>query len=79
MINQKAISAKIDTLTYAWLVEQARREGRPKNRVINQAIAMYVRVMRARQVAKRSTPEETRRIAMEIGCYAVGLEPTTLF
>ena len=43
MINQKAISCKIDYCVYDALTQEAHVSGRKANRIIIDAIVMYVR------------------------------------
>lgn len=77
MVKQKPISAKIDTLNYAWLCQEASVSGLPKNRIINKAIAMYIRTMDARR-RLRCTPhsrEEVEKMAAAI----LGIESFELF
>lgn len=77
MIRQHAISAKIDRLTWAWLCAESERSGLPRNRIINKALVMYIRVMAARRrmAAQNLTREEVQRI----GAIVLGLESFNLF
>lgn len=49
MVNQTAISARIDNNTL-WILEQeTMATGRTRNRMINEGAAMYVRTLNARR------------------------------
>lgn len=61
MVNQTAISARIDNNTL-WILEQeAMVSGRTRNRMINEGAAMYVRTLDARREYKMHQDANVRR------------------
>lgn len=49
MIHQQSVHLKLDTLKYAWLCQESLIDGTPKNRIINRAVALYIRMQDARR------------------------------
>lgn len=79
MIRQHPISAKLDTMTYAWLKAESAQSGIPANRIINKAIMLYVEVMRKRRNLKYETLEEQYKDLKAMASYLMGVESMTLF
>lgn len=51
MITQKPISVRLDITSEKWLNTIAFQENTPKNRLINEAVRLYVRVKQSRMRA----------------------------
>lgn len=49
MVKQQSVHLKLDTLNYAWLQQYVFRTGTPRNRLINIAVAKYVRLLQTKQ------------------------------
>lgn len=49
MTNQESVHLKLDRVNYAWLQQYVFRTGTPRNRLINIAVARYVKTEQARQ------------------------------
>lgn len=77
--QQMPISAKLDTMVYAWLKAEAAQSGIPGNRIINKAILLYVEVMRTRRNLKYETLEEQQKELKAMAAYLLGIEPMVLF
>lgn len=61
MVNQKAISARIDNTTL-WILEQETiATGRTRNRMINEGAKMYVKTLDARREYKMHQDAVVRR------------------
>jgi hypothetical protein len=75
--QQTAISAKIDHITFAWLEQEKNVTGTPRNRIINKAIVMYIRIMAARRRLKceHHSREEIEKMAALI----LGIESFDMF
>lgn len=79
MKKQHPISAKLDTMVYAWLKAESAQSGIPGNRIINKAIVLYVEVMRKRRNLKYKTLEEQQKELKAMAAYLLGIEPMVLF
>lgn len=77
MKRQHPISAKIDIITYAWLVRESQVSGVPKNRIINQAISMYIKLLDTRRRLKciPHTKEDVEKLSASI----LGLDSMPMF
>lgn len=51
MTNQESVHLKLDRVNYAWLQQYVFRTGIARNRLINIAVARYVRIEQSRQRA----------------------------
>lgn len=51
MVKQQSVHLKLDTLNYAWLQQYVFRTGTPRNRLINIAVAKFVRLEQSKQRA----------------------------
>lgn len=61
MVNQKAISARIDNTTL-WILEQeTMASGRTRNRMLNEGAKMYVKTLDARRAYKIHQDAVVRR------------------
>lgn len=66
MVNQTAISARIDNNTL-WILEQeTMATGRTRNRMINEGAAMYVRTLDARREYKMHQDANVRRKILRV-------------
>lgn len=61
MVNQTAISARIDNYTLWILKQETMVSGRTRNRMINEGAAMYVRTLDARREYKFHQDAAVRR------------------
>lgn len=61
MVNQTAISARIDNYTLWILKQETMATGRTRNRMINEGAAMYVRTLDARREYKLHQDPAIRR------------------
>lgn len=61
MVNQTAISARIDNNTLWILKQETMTSGRTRNRMINEGAAMYVQLLDARREYKMHQDAAVRR------------------